>query len=595
MYECLFSQFRHEAKSTDEDPQTTYGTVDFIPHLIDPKCEAISIEYTITLEEVNQYKDVLDQLPEWLQKNIVTTIDTSDCSGSDRRRAKRHLMYKPQLVTPKPPLEVPQKTGQDSSKHSSEEQKERSEQHKKQFKSAVNSVNNDGKENFGRKLSSSSEAMSLENKTFDRSLSQSTRFQKELTEDEKPSTAALGIPTIGSTSKNKNSGAGIFSDPSSYSKFHNTMKKSSSKINGTESGIETRSSQGDKDRKKRDSFDDVEICEGECGFLWECANFPATCSSTVAVFDNCFDPNTQFIYAEPCLTVYSCINGPVILPNQCTYFVECMRLDTIREPECFEVVDCFHHVNRSVGRCNDVFQCLEDQIEHKCEDPPASSEVPVALSPSELTSVCGQIDDIYAEEPSLANQENSPLSIVVFKGPTEYATRDFVFASVRLSASENGAWVAIHPSFEEISERVKTQDRLSFLLYAINDIRWTFAARFFKSFHFMSRYENKLEDVLQESEIRGETVLSRLNSSSPFLRDFQPIEILLQWKDGFIISSNRFIGVTIWDAFAVVANTLLMLERAWLTWGRLSKKLVNTKAQMYLDKYEVGITGMEVD
>ena len=157
-----------------------------------------------------------------------------------------------------------------------------------------------------------------------------------------------------------------------------------------------------------------------------------------------------------------------------------------------------------------------------------------------------------------------------------------------MQSQENGAWLSLYPSYKEIVEMQQRQDKLDFLLFIIDNIRWNFLARFFISYTFMSKYVNKVDDVPVSSDIRSESVISSLNASSPFYRDVQPIEMLLQWKDGYVIATNRFIGVTIWDAFAIVANTLLMLERAWLTWGRLSKKLVNTKAQMQLDKYEEG-------
>ena len=146
--------------------------------------------------------------------------------------------------------------------------------------------------------------------------------------------------------------------------------------------------------------------------------------------------------------------------------------------------------------------------------------------------------------------------------------------------------MAISPNYYEQKKRLKQVHELTYLLEVVEGLRWNFAARFFKTFNFLTRSDTKISDVLVESSIRTENIISPLNVSSPLVKDFQPIELLFQWKDGYIIMNNKFIGVTIWDAFAIVANMILMLERAWLTWGRLCAKLVRTRAQFYLDQYE---------
>ena len=88
--------------------------------------------------------------------------------------------------------------------------------------------------------------------------------------------------------------------------------------------------------------------------------------------------------------------------------------------------------------------------------------------------------------------------------------------------------------------------------------------------------------------IRQELTTSMLNKSDPTQSDYRPVEVYYSWKDGYVIEGNTFVAVTIWDAFSVIAATLLMLERAWLTWGRLMNKLVEANAKRVMKQYEVG-------
>ena len=76
--------------------------------------------------------------------------------------------------------------------------------------------------------------------------------------------------------------------------------------------------------------------------------------------------------------------------------------------------------------------------------------------------------------------------------------------------------------------------------------------------------------------IRQEVSMSKINMSDPKQSDYRPVEVYYSWKDGYQIEGNKFIAVTVWDAFSFIAATLLMLERAWLTWGRLMNKVVCT-------------------
>ena len=88
--------------------------------------------------------------------------------------------------------------------------------------------------------------------------------------------------------------------------------------------------------------------------------------------------------------------------------------------------------------------------------------------------------------------------------------------------------------------------------------------------------------------IRQELTTAKLNQSDPSQLDYRPVEVYYSWKDGYVIEGNTFVAVTIWDAFSVIAATLLMLERAWLTWGRLMNKLVEANAKRVMKQYEVG-------
>ena len=93
------------------------------------------------------------------------------------------------------------------------------------------------------------------------------------------------------------------------------------------------------------------------------------------------------------------------------------------------------------------------------------------------------------------------------------------------------------------------------------------------------------EGIKQSSSIRAETTISKINESDPGTFDYRPVEMLFQWKDGYIVEGDRFISVTVWDAFAVVASILLMLDRAYTTWGRVVNKVVKTKSEMHKQRY----------
>ena len=150
---------------------------------------------------------------------------------------------------------------------------------------------------------------------------------------------------------------------------------------------------------------------------------------------------------------------------------------------------------------------------------------------------------------------------------------------------ETGVWVAIHPSFTEVSQMLAELDKFVLLLKLIENLRWNFNSRGFRLNSIMTQSQTKLDGVLQEVSIRLETTISRLNTSLASVRDYRPIEVSYSWKDGYVVVNNKFIAATIWDLFAIVAGVILTLERAWFTWGRVVQKIVTGRAEVYLMKY----------
>ena len=98
----------------------------------------------------------------------------------------------------------------------------------------------------------------------------------------------------------------------------------------------------------------------------------------------------------------------------------------------------------------------------------------------------------------------------------------------------------------------------------------------------------KENGVTTEIEIRVESTMSRLNDTNPVTRDYRPVEIFYQWKDDYMIVSDKFLAVTVFDVFGIVASILLMLERAYLTWKRVLQSVVTAKSKIYLRRYELG-------
>ena len=189
-------------------------------------------------------------------------------------------------------------------------------------------------------------------------------------------------------------------------------------------------------RQKRDAFDDKSACGGPCEVLWNCANHPnSTLCEEPEIFANCFDRENPFAFKEPCITVHSCINGPIKLPESCGTYVKCMSIDFHMDPTCIDVLTCFKDLSKSTQLCYNIYQCLEDQIEHKCEEVVATTDdylLGRGQTEEQIQTACNQLDDIISEEPSIAGVSSDPLRLIILKGPAEYATRGFMFASFRL-------------------------------------------------------------------------------------------------------------------------------------------------------------------
>ena len=96
----------------------------------------------------------------------------------------------------------------------------------------------------------------------------------------------------------------------------------------------------------------------------------------------------------------------------------------------------------------------------------------------------------------------------------------------------------------------------------------------------------KVEGVIRGVDIRTETYISRVNISESLKADFRPVEVVYSWKDGYLRESDRFYSATIWDIFAIVAGIILMLERAWITWGKVVQKYLDGKSKISMMKFQ---------
>ena len=161
----------------------------------------------------------------------------------------------------------------------------------------------------------------------------------------------------------------------------------------------------------------------------------------------------------------------------------------------------------------------------------------------------------------------------------------------RYTGNDNGVFSAIHPSYDQLLASYFNNSSsvdLMFLRDIIANLRWDMKPRNFRSFNIMTTQVTKEQGVTSEIEIRIESTMARLNLSNSITRDYQPTEIFYQWKDGYMIVSDKFLAVSIFDIFGIIASILLMLERAYLTWKRVLASWVHAKSKIYLDRYVEG-------
>ena len=87
-YECITDVFRGDPKVVDADfPE--YNREEPRSR-IQASCHELSMSFSLRLEELGDQFDAINKFPDWLKKNIVTTVDVSACEGQeDSKRRKR--------------------------------------------------------------------------------------------------------------------------------------------------------------------------------------------------------------------------------------------------------------------------------------------------------------------------------------------------------------------------------------------------------------------------------------------------------------------------------------------------------------------------
>ena len=115
--------------------------------------------------------------------------------------------------------------------------------------------------------------------------------------------------------------------------------------------------------------------------------------------------------------------------------------ENFNEVACQNVVSCVRNGTRSEV-CYDIFQCMEDQVQPKCQ---MFTTEGYSLSQDQLQQSCSTYDDVLQQEPSLAQLKSAPLSLVVIKAPTRFDQKNFVMFSVR--------WVLLSLIFLAQSEK----------------------------------------------------------------------------------------------------------------------------------------------
>ena len=85
-YECITNEFRFDPRPVDSDFDFE-GKDPEDPRLrIQDSCVENSTEFAISLSDLSNYAHIIEEFPDWLQKNLVSTTDLSACnSGGDSR------------------------------------------------------------------------------------------------------------------------------------------------------------------------------------------------------------------------------------------------------------------------------------------------------------------------------------------------------------------------------------------------------------------------------------------------------------------------------------------------------------------------------
>ena len=79
-YSCINSAFRLDPRPVEEDKNPNLEPEDRRLRIQD-FCSEHSIDFDFSLEDLTDNQDAVDDLPNWLKKNLVSTLDLSDCSG----------------------------------------------------------------------------------------------------------------------------------------------------------------------------------------------------------------------------------------------------------------------------------------------------------------------------------------------------------------------------------------------------------------------------------------------------------------------------------------------------------------------------------
>ena len=85
-YECLNSTFRVDPKSEESD------FPNFDPEdkgsRIQESCNETALSFSISLDQIGEYEEVLNKMPDWLQKNLITTVTGTGVCDTLKRAKK---------------------------------------------------------------------------------------------------------------------------------------------------------------------------------------------------------------------------------------------------------------------------------------------------------------------------------------------------------------------------------------------------------------------------------------------------------------------------------------------------------------------------